>query len=37
VQTRSLGGNGDNHSFTMTKNPALLSTKKFTPQVPLYH
>jgi hypothetical protein len=28
---------GDNHSFTMTMNAAVLSTKKFTPQVPLYH
>jgi hypothetical protein len=26
----------DNHPFTMTVNPAVQSTKNFTPQVPLY-
>ena len=26
----------DNHPFTMTVNPAVRSTKNFTPQVPLY-
>jgi hypothetical protein len=26
----------DNHPFTMTVNPAVQSTKTFTPQVPLY-
>jgi hypothetical protein len=26
----------DNYLFTMTVNPAVQSTKNFTPQVPLY-
>jgi hypothetical protein len=32
-----FAGTGTNHPFTMTMNPAVLSTKSFTPQVPLYH
>jgi hypothetical protein len=28
---------GTNHPFTMPMKPAVLSTKSFTPQVPLYH
>ena len=28
---------GANHPFTMTLNPAVQSTKKYTSQVPLYH
>jgi hypothetical protein len=37
VQIRIFAGTGTNHPFTMTTNPAVLSTKSFTPQVPLYH
>jgi hypothetical protein len=29
-------GRAANHPFTMTVNPAVRSTKNFTPQVPLY-
>jgi hypothetical protein len=32
-----IAGTGTNHPFTMTMNPGVLSTKSFTPQVPLYH
>ena len=32
-----FAGAGTNHPFTMTAIPAVLSTKSFTPQVPLYH
>lgn len=32
-----FAGMGTNHPFTMTMNAAVLSTKSFTPQVPLYH
>jgi len=32
-----FAGAGNNHPFTMTEKPAVLSTKSFTPQVPLYH
>jgi hypothetical protein len=32
-----FAGAGTNYPFTMTMNPAVLSTKSFTPQVPLYH
>jgi hypothetical protein len=32
-----FAGTDTNHPFTMTMNPAVLSTKSFTPQVPLYH
>jgi hypothetical protein len=32
-----FAGAETNHPFTMTTNPAVLSTKSFTPQVPLYH
>jgi hypothetical protein len=32
-----FAGTDNNHPFTMTTNPAVVSAKKFTPQVPLYH
>jgi len=37
VQIRIFTAADTNHPFTMTTNPAVLSTKSFTPQVPLYH
>ena len=37
VQIRIFAAADTNHPFTMTTNPAVLSTKSFTPQVPLYH
>ena len=32
-----FAGTGTNYPFTMAMDPAVLSTKSFTPQVPLYH